>query len=120
RRGAKIRYSLKPGVSTLVVAERDNLLWLFRREVRVGAAGVYIDKKLFGTSVALRKHVRRGTRNLIQGIFYLLCSPVLLFGGVEQFRAHFLRSILRFGRGWGALLGLRGKLVTPYKQIEGH
>lgn len=118
--GAHIVATSKPCVTTTVQVERDNLYWLFSREMRISASSVYIDAKHFGKAKALRKHSKRCLGSLMQALGCIILAPFAILRGMEIFHLCILRAILKLGKCCGSFVGLCGRLPTPYKKVDGY
>jgi succinoglycan biosynthesis protein ExoM len=118
RAGAKIVYSAKPVVYETVPMERCTLKRLMQRDARVTAAAVYIDALHYGKSRAVLKHAKRGVQNFIQGCGYFVVSMGCCLLDRVEVRKNFLKSCLRFSRCYGRILGMSGRLLSPYKTID--
>jgi succinoglycan biosynthesis protein ExoM len=118
--GARLVYYSKAIVYETVPAERCTLNWLFNREARIAAAAVYIDKKNLGASLAKNKHLKRITQHILQAPAPLLSALLLIFFKREKAKEKFLKAYLKIGSAYGRYLGIRGKLLTPYKKVDGH
>lgn len=116
--GASIVYSAMPIVHETVPIERCSLKWLLQREARTTAASVCIDVRHYGKATAVRKHSRRAITNLFQSAGYLLKAVGYLLVKPDEVRRQLLIAILRLGRCYGRLLGLSGRMLSPYKTIN--
>jgi len=120
QQGAKIHYSAQAVVHETVPLERCTLAYLFERSARTRAAAFYMDKKNLGRSDALRKHTRRFLQSLLQAIGYLLRALFWLLPNAKKSRELYLRGVLKIANCYGGVLGLCGKLLSPYKKIQGY
>lgn len=116
--GATIIYSALPIVYETVPIERCTVKKLFQREARTTAALVCIDASHYGKAAAMRKHLRRAVTNLFQSLGYFLQFAGCLLVRPRKARKHLLVSLLRFGRFYGRILGLSGRMMSPYKTID--
>lgn len=119
-KGAKFYYSGLAVVYEAIPLERCTLAYLFERNARTRASALYTDKKNLGPAHALRKHSRRFLQSLLQAAGYLLRSPLWLLLDQKKSRELYIRGVLKLANCYGSLLGLCGKLPTPYKQIQGY
>jgi GT2 family glycosyltransferase len=116
--GATLIYSAGAVVYEYVPIERCSFTRLLQREARVSAAGAYIDSRHYGKKKAIRKHARRSLQNLAQSIGYFILSGCFLPISRIKSKTNFLKSGLRASRAYGRLLGMSGRLLSPYKTID--
>lgn len=119
-KGARFYYAALAIVHEVVPLERCTLAYLFERNARNRAAAFYMDQKNLGRIQAVRKHLRRLLQSILQGIGYLLRSLFWLLTDRYKSRELYLRGVLKLASCHGSLLGLCGKLLAPYKNIQGH
>jgi succinoglycan biosynthesis protein ExoM len=118
-KGARLVYGAKAIVYETVPIERCSLAWLFSRDARIAATSVYMDKKNIGREAALFKHMRRFLQNVIQcpGLFVLAMLFVLF--DLDRAKKYFLKGYLKIASAYGRYRGLKGRLFTPYKKVDG-
>lgn len=118
-KGARLVYGAKAIVYETVPIERCSLTWLFSRDARIAATSVYMDKKNIGREAALYKHIRRFTQNVIQCPGAFILASVCLPFNPELAKKYFLKSYLKIASAYGRYRGLKGRLFTPYKKVDG-
>jgi len=117
--GGRIIYTENAIVRETVPIERCSLKWLFNRELRITASGVYIDSKNIGRKRAYAKHLKRATTEIVHCVVYALGSVTIYIFNKNKAVQLFLKSYLKLANSCGRFTGLSGRILTPYKSIEG-
>jgi|GEM_PF-1567629 len=119
RLGGRIVFSARPVVSESVPIERCKLTWLFTRSARSAAAGVYIDAKQLPKKQLWKKHLGRALINLVGFFRSLFTALFYLFLDRIKSKKAFVKANKKIARAYGRLLGLSGRMLEPYKEIDG-